>query len=192
MGNAIKVITVLTLAVAGACAGQRTQDVAYTGDLDDAQIVTALIALHQGEIDAARIAVTRARDPNVQAFAVGMQTEHNAVIERLQGYARDHGLVPAGSELSVSIAQEAARTGDSLNAASHEHFDASYMGTQYNSHLEAIEVLDEIVLPRVMSDELRAELRAQRATAQTHFEHVQTVRAQVAATDEVQSERAVQ
>lgn len=191
MGHAIKLAAVFALALAStACMRHRSDAVVYSPDLDDAQIVTALIAFHQGEVDAARIAVTRSTDQNVQAFAVGMQTQHNAAIERLERYARANGLVPSGSELSVSIASGAARTGDSLNAASHEHFDASYTGTQYNSHLKLIELLDDVLLPRIQSDELRAEARAQRASAVTHFESLQTVRAQVAATNELHRQRA--
>jgi putative membrane protein len=191
MGHAIKLATVLTLVLASAACMRHRNEVVYSPELDDAQIVTALIAFHQGEVDAARIAVTRSTDQNVQAFAVGMQTEHNAAIDRLQTFARNHELVPSGSELSVSIAHGAARTGDSLNAASHEHFDASYMGTQYNSHLKLIEILDDVVLPRISNEELRAEARSQHVSARAHFEHVQTVRAQVAATNELERERAV-
>jgi hypothetical protein len=108
----------------------------------------------------------------------------------LQSIARRQAFIPSGTELSQSVALGASRTEYSLHAASLEHFDASYLGTRYNAHLKFIALLDLVLIPRIVDDELRDEVRAERESAASQIDHIQTVRAQIAATNELHRQRA--
>lgn len=177
--------------VASGCTRHRSE-MASSERLEESEVVTALVALHQGEIDVARVAITRSTDANVQGFAGRVATEHEAAIERLHVYSRERGLMPRGSELSQRIAQGTATTAHRLNAAPAESFDALYLSAERDGHMKVVALIDAVILPSIEDPVLRDEVQTQRERTLAHLDHVETVRVQLTATRAFERERAEQ
>ena len=73
---------------AGGGSGRRSP---RTPQLSDAQILKVLMVANQGEVDQAKLALTKATMPEVRAFAEQMITDHTAALARLTALATTAG-----------------------------------------------------------------------------------------------------
>lgn len=86
------------------------------------------------EVEAAKIAVQRTKDPAVKAFAEMLIKDHTASSEKLKG------LLPAVGIPAPAPALDARRTGmiNNLKAAGDTDFDLAWLHQQLAAHLEAL------------------------------------------------------
>lgn len=87
------------------------------------------------EIEASKIAMTRARDADVKTFAQGMIDAHTATTKALKA-----ALMHAGMNIPIPTSFDARHQGliDDLKGAKAEDFDGRFIAQQENAHNEAL------------------------------------------------------
>jgi putative membrane protein len=135
---------------------------ASSSALDDAQIVGALHALNEGEVQEGQLAAASAVRPDVVSFANQMVTDHSSA---------DASLTQPAAESAISE-QLRAKTSQDLATlrAQSASFDAAYVSLQVAGHEAALALID-MVLARTADPTLADELRAARDLVTGHLAH---------------------
>lgn len=138
-------------------------------------IAGVLSAANQGEIDAGRLASTKATSTAVRDFANMMVTDHtNALSTARDVFSRSH-LVPDMQNQTVMQLQDLSRrTNDTLQQYSGGGFDRTYMQSQVDMHQWLLNQIDSTLLPSSRG-ELRTLLTQQRAAVAMHLERARAI-----------------
>jgi len=108
--------------------------VAATNSTD--AFVTGLVTSGMYEVDAGKIAATKATDPAVKAFAKMMVTDHTAMSK-----AAEPAIKASGKPVPAELDERRKGMIDNLNAAKPADFDAAYLSQQEAAHQEALTLL---------------------------------------------------
>jgi putative membrane protein len=84
------------------------------------------------EIEAGKIAATKAKSPKVKEFAAMMVKDHTASSSKMKG------LLPAGMTPPAALDERRKGMLDNLRATNGDDFDTVYMDQQSNAHAEAV------------------------------------------------------
>ena len=88
------------------------------------------------EIEAAKIAQTRSKNPDIKAFAKQMITDHTALMNSMKPLAQAAGQTPADK-----LDQRRQGFIDNLKSASDADFDKTYLDQQVAAHEEALSLM---------------------------------------------------
>jgi putative membrane protein len=88
------------------------------------------------EIESSRVAVDRASNPDIRAFARMMIDHHQDTTNQVMAAARIAGLNPGPASLTVEQADKLAH----LRSVAAADFDAAYMSAQLDGHAKALEL----------------------------------------------------
>jgi putative membrane protein len=88
------------------------------------------------EIEAAKIAQTRSKNPDIKAFAKQMITDHTALMNSMKPLAQAAGQTPADK-----LDQRRQGFIDNLKSASDADFDKTYVDQQVAAHEEALSLM---------------------------------------------------
>ncbi len=99
---------------------------------NDAQIAAIAVAANQVDIDAGKLAMKQASDPEVKAFAEQMVTDHSAVNEQAAELVKKLNVTPEENELSKSLKADGEKTLDKLRKLKGDEFDQAYMRALYD------------------------------------------------------------
>lgn len=133
----------LGLVALGACATARP-GMSADEARHHAEAMALLDAADRGEIEEARLALSRAADPEVRRYAQMMIDEHSAALQNRQGSMQAMGMTPAGA-----MAAPAARALEAdhrqamqrLSPLSGAAFDRAYMQRQAAVHASLLQSL---------------------------------------------------
>src|SRR5262245_25904894 len=110
--------------------------------LSDSNIVDLLDRLDESEMDAARLAQTKASDPQVQAFAGRVLNEHRELTEANGRLAGQLSLQPEPSSLVSHLQQAHEQAMRKLRALSGPAFDRAYVEHEIRQHVWAFNFLE--------------------------------------------------
>ena len=146
---------------------------------DELRVSAAIMAtVDQGEILHAELALDRARDPEVAAFARRMYDEHGAHLALTTDRMDERTLEPLPNEISAALQVEAGEAATQLQAAPDDTFDAVYLRMQVQMHAEARHVAG--ALAEQVSDPAFADFYAQtRATIEGHLDDAIALTAEI-------------
>jgi len=119
----------------GAAVGEASATTAAATNSTGA-FVTGLVTSGMYEIDAGKIASTKATDPAVKAFAKMMVTDHTAMSKEA-----DPAIKASGKPIPTELDERRKGMIDNLNAAKAADFDAAYLSQQEAAHQEALTLL---------------------------------------------------
>lgn len=149
---------------------------ADTTHLTDAQVAGVLSVADSAEIKPSQIALQRAQNAQLRAFAERMVTDHGMLEDSLRGMLRISRLTPEPSPLAMQIQAEAARALSTLERQSGADFDLEYARAMVQSHELALNTIETRLLPDVQSPALRAALNhAVRPTVQAHLASIRAI-----------------
>jgi putative membrane protein len=145
--------------------------------LSDAQIMGALAAANQGEVEFSQKDIARAGDATVKAFAEKMVQHHGDALTRLQAASRDARLELAKSRvterLEADVARERtgldARTGDAASA------DLAFMCAQLRLHEGVLDTITTELAPAAQDEHVKAQLSATRPVVAAHLDEVRGI-----------------
>ncbi|MEZ2131376.1 MULTISPECIES: DUF4142 domain-containing protein [unclassified Sinorhizobium] len=89
------------------------------------------------EVEAAQLALMKAQNADIKAFAEDMARDHGKVTERLAEAAKQEGIT-----LPSAMDGDFRRKMDALKAAPPEEFDRFYLSTQATVHSDAIALFE--------------------------------------------------
>lgn len=147
--------------------------------LTDPQIVGAVIAANQVEIDAGKLAASKTQNKDVQAFAQQMVAGHSASNKSMTELAGQLHMTPDPSKTSEKLTKSGQENVAKLQGLQGKAFDSAYMNHEVYYHKLVTEELDKRLIPGAQNPQLKAQLVKARAACQTHLEQAQQVQKNV-------------
>ena len=143
----------------------------------DAQIASIVVTANQVDIEAGRLAETRATHPEVKAFARLMVDDHTAVNKAATDLAARLGVTPQDNPISRSLAAAGEANVARLQGLEGDRFQEAYVGHEVAYHQQVIDALDKTLIPGAANAELRALLVKVRPAFVAHLEHARRLQA---------------
>lgn len=158
-----------TVAVLFAFGAARMQAQAPT----DPQIVQIVQTANQIDIDHARIALNKSKDPHVKEFANQMISDHTSLEKSVADLARKLKVTPQDSATSKQLKQQAADETGKLNSLSGKAFDQEYASHEVAYHRTVIDAVNNALLPNARNAEVKSALQGAAPLLQGHLQHAQ-------------------
>ena len=143
--------------------------------LDDAQIITIASAVNSAEVDQAKIANGKARNPAVRTFAQTMMTDHGQAVKDIDELRTRLSLPESASQLSIELKASATRTGNDLTGIDDETFDKRYLLVQIDEHRQALDTINTRLIPAAQNNEVKKLLTDMRPIVSHHLEMAKSV-----------------
>jgi putative membrane protein len=137
--------------------------------LDDAQIAALTDAANTAEVDAAKHALTHAKNPRVRKFAQQMIDHHGKAKQDQAKLVSKLGLAPAESPKLRDFRTSAADTERTLKAAPDDMFDKVYIDIQVADHQLVLDLLDRDFIPHAQNPEFKKSLQDFRPKVEQHL-----------------------
>jgi putative membrane protein len=147
--------------------------------LTDPQI--AHIAYTAGVIDiaAAKLALTKANNKDVKAFAENMVRDHEAVNKQALDLVKKLNVTPEDNDTSKALTKAAADKRAELDKLSGAAFDKAYVANEVAYHKTVDSALETQLIPSSSNAELKSLLQTGLKIFQGHEQHAEHVAAEL-------------
>ncbi|GGF37329.1 membrane protein [Aliidongia dinghuensis] len=139
--------------------------------LNDLEIAHAAYTADTIDIDYAKIALAKTKNPEVRRFAELMIRDHTAVNEGAAALLAKLKVQPKDNAFSQSLISGAAAKKTELNALDGVAFDRAYAANELAYHQVVNKTLSETWIPTVQNGEVKAFLTQALVTFRVHEEH---------------------
>jgi putative membrane protein len=143
----------------------------------DPQIASIVVTANQVDVDAGKLAATRATRDDVKAFARLMVSDHTAVNTLAADLAGRLKVTPEDNATSRSLREGGEKNRARLAALSGAAFDRAYVEQEVAYHQQVLDALDKVLIPGASNVELKALLVKVRPAIAAHLEHAKKLRA---------------
>ena len=143
----------------------------------DAQIASIVVTANQVDIDAGKLAATRAASADVRKFAQQMVTDHTGVNKQASELVGRLKVTPEVNSTSDSLKSGGEKNIASLKALTGAAFDKAYIDHEVTYHQQVLQALDSTLVPSAKNAELKALLVKVRPAFVAHLEHAKHVQA---------------
>ena len=162
------VATVLLLGVGSAWAQE--------GAPNDAQIAQIVVTANQVDIDAGKLAQTKASNAEVKKFAEQMIADHTAVNKQAKDLVTKLKVKPEDNATARSLAQGGRDNLANLRGLKKgRDFDKAYVDHEVAYHQAVLDALDKTLVPNTKNEELKALLVKVRPAFVAHLEHAKHI-----------------
>jgi putative membrane protein len=158
-------------AVAAAAMLCLTFTFAAASEVTDAQIASIVVTANQVDIDAGKLAKSRASNEGVKTFAQLMITDHTGVNKSAVDLARKLNVTPEDNPTSQSLKAGGDKNLAHLKTLVGAAFDRAYVDHEVVYHQQVIDALDKTLIPGATNTELKALLIKVRPAFVAHLEH---------------------
>lgn len=141
------------------------------GKPSDPQIAHIVVTANQIDIDAGRIAKSKSKNKEVQAFAQQMITDHTAVNQQAGALAQKLGVKPEDNDTSKSLKKGAADNTANLKKLSGAAFDKAYVDHEVAYHQAVLDAIDKVLVPSAQNAELKGLIEKVRPAIAAHLDH---------------------
>lgn len=121
----------------------------------------------------ARMAYANASSEDVKAFARRMLTDHTQIMTTIRALVADQDMSPADDNAGTDLRDLSTLQRDSLRAMSGRSFDSTYVLMELDRHRAMLSMIDDQLLPRARSAELREMLASTRPIIAAHVAHAE-------------------
>ena len=160
--NTLSALALATLAFAVA---------AQTAGPSDAQIAAIVVTANQVDIDAGKLAESKAASKDVQAFGKMMVTDHTGVNKSATDLAAKLKLKPEDNPTAQRLKKGGEDNVANLKTLSGAAFDKAYVEHEVAYHQQVIDAMDKTLIPNASNAELKALLVKVRPAFVAHLEH---------------------
>ena len=144
---------------------------------NDAQIAAIVVTANQVDIDAGKLAESKATSPEVKAFGKQMVTDHTGVNKQATELVTKLGVKPEGNPTAQSLKSGGADNVRALTALSGAAFDKAYVDHEVAYHQQVLDAVDKTLIPSAQNAELKALLVKVRPAFVAHLEHAKQLQA---------------
>ena len=141
----------------------------------DAQIAAIVVTANQVDIDAGKLAKSKAQSKEVQDFAQQMITDHSGVNQSATQLVQKLHVTPESNSTSESLKQGGEQNLASLRKLSGSAFDKAYIDHEVSYHQSVLDALDKVLIPNARNAELKALLVKVRPAFGAHLEHAKQI-----------------
>src|SRR5689334_24044926 len=130
---------------------------AQEGTPNDAQIAHIVVTANQVDIDAGKLAQTKASNAEVKKFGEQMIADHTAVNKQAKDLAAKLKVKPEDNATSRSLAQGGRDNLANLRGLKKgKDFDKAYVDHEVAYHQAVLDAIDKTLVPNAKNDELKA------------------------------------
>lgn len=137
----------------------------------DAQIAHIVVTANQVDIDAGKLAESKASHPDVRAFGKQMVTDHTGVNKQATALASRLGVKPEDNPTSRSLKADGDENLKKLKQLSGAAFDKAYVDREVAYHQQVLAAIDKTLIPNASNAELKALIVKVRPAFAAHLEH---------------------
>ena len=160
----------------GAAAGAAAMEAAKQGEkLDDEKILDIAHVANVGEIDQAKLALTRARDPRVKKYARMMITHHTAAEKQEADIVRKKSLNMVASKTSDTLQSDGKTAYDVLKNKSGAEFDHAYVDAQVKQHQTLLTLIDGRLTAAATNPAVKDLVSGLRPTVSSHLDQAKAL-----------------
>ncbi|BDB29734.1 hypothetical protein Tamer19_38360 [Cupriavidus sp. TA19] len=144
---------------------------------NDAQIAAIVVTANQVDIDAGKLAKSRASSKDVKAFAQQMITDHTGVNKSASALVKKLKVKPEDSATSTGLKTGGDQNLQKLKGLKGAEFDSAYVDHEITYHQTVIDAMDKTLIPNAKNEELKALLVKVRPAFVAHLEHAKGIQA---------------
>ncbi len=148
--------------------------IAQQAPLEDAQIAAISDAANSGEVDQAKLAQTKAKNPRVKKFAQMMIQHHGQAKSDQDKLVKKLKLSPVENDVSGQLREESLAQ-ISLLQGEAQNFDRVYIHAQVEAHQKVLDLLDKTLIPSTKDPELLALLQKMRPKVEAHLKEARAI-----------------
>ena len=145
----------------------------------DAQIAHIAYTAGQIDVDVAKLALTKAQNEDVRAFAESMEKDHTAVNEQALELVKKLGITPEDNPTSQSLVKAGDEKKAELEKLDGAEFDKAYIDNEVAFHKEVLSALEKTLIPSTKNAELKSFLETGDKLFQGHLQHAEKVAAEL-------------
>lgn len=145
----------------------------------DAQIASIVVTANQVDIDAGKLAQSRASNADVKAFAKQMITDHTGVNKQAVALVTKLKVTPEDNATSQSLKKAGDENLKHLKTLKGAAFDKAYVDHEVEYHAQVIDAIDKTLIPSAQNAELKALLVAVRPAFVGHLEHAKMIQSKI-------------
>ena len=146
----------------------------------DAQIADIVVTANQVDIDAGKLAESKASNAEVKAFGKQMVTDHSGVNKQAVALVTKLKVTPEDNATSKSLKAGGAENVKNLQKLSGAAFDRAYVDHEVAYHQQVLDAVDKTLIPSAQNAELKSLLVAVRPAFVAHLEHAKSLQASLA------------
>ncbi len=146
---------------------------------NDAQIASIVVTANQVDIDAGKLAESRAHNADVKAFAKQMVTDHTGVNKQAVALVTKLKVKPEDNATSQSLKKAGDENLKQLKTLKGAAFDKAYVDHEVDYHAQVIDAIDKTLIPSAQNAELKALLVDSRPAFVGHLEHAKMIQSKI-------------
>ncbi|HEY8551290.1 MAG TPA: DUF4142 domain-containing protein [Vicinamibacterales bacterium] len=143
----------------------------------DAQIAAIVAAANTVDIDAGKLAQSKASSEAVRKFAERMVVDHTGVNKSASELVTKLKVTPEENETSRSLKEGGEKNLAKLKGLEGAAFDRAYIEHEIAYHQQVLDALDKTLIPNAKNAELKALLVKVRPAFVAHLEHAKNIQA---------------
>ncbi len=155
------------------CAASPRAANAQAGAPTDPQIAQIVQTANQIDINQAKLALQKTKDPQVKEFANQMISDHTSLEKSVADLAKKLHVTPEESDTSKQLKQQAAEESKKLKTLHGKAFDQEYVSHEVAYHQAVIDAATKTLIPNAKNPELKSALEGAAPLLQGHLQHAQ-------------------
>jgi putative membrane protein len=158
--------------------GSSTSMKAPAPAMTDAQILAMLAAANQGEIDAGKMASTKATNASVKSFARDMVTAHTKMLNDGNALAKKLNVTPDTAAADSINAMNQSTAATLTAAAKGAAFDSAYVNAQVAGHEYVLDMVKRAE-EQAQNADLKSALTAAEPQVQQHLDRIKDIQSKM-------------
>ena len=145
----------------------------------DPQIAAIVVTANQVDVDAGKLAKSKAQSPEVKEFAQRMITDHSGVNKAATELVQKLHVTPEPNATSASLKQGGDENLAKLKTLSGTAFDKAYIDHEVAYHEAVLSALDKTLIPSAQNAELKALLVKVRPAFVAHLDMAKQIQTEL-------------
>ena len=143
----------------------------------DPQIAAIVVSANQVDIDAGKLAESKASSKEVKEFAQRMVADHSGVNKAAVDLVTKLKVKPEENATSTGLKKSGDETLKRLRGLQGAQFDKAYVDNEVTYHQTVLDAVDKTLIPSAKNEELKALLVKVRPAFVAHLEHAKHLQA---------------
>ncbi|RZI39982.1 DUF4142 domain-containing protein [Herbaspirillum sp. HC18] len=142
---------------------------------NDAQIAAIVVAANTVDINAGKLAMSKATNKDVKAFAKHMVTDHTGSNKQATALVTKLKVKPEESDTSKKLKSDGAATVNKLKGLKGAEFDKAYIDNEVTYHETVLDAIDKTLIPNAKNEQLKGLLEKTRPVIDDHLQMAKKV-----------------
>jgi putative membrane protein len=143
----------------------------------DAQIAHIVVTANQVDINAGKLAQSKATNKDVKAFGKQMVTDHTGVNKQATALVKKLKVKPEDNPTSKSLMSGGEDNLKKLKGLKGKDFDKAYIDNEVAYHQAVLDAIDKTLVPNAKNEELKGLIVKVQPAFVAHLEHAKTIQA---------------